>query len=479
MSSNHQIFSDKTSDPLKDSYLSLGLRCFVKEARQCLTKMEGCCQNNSTERSKMLTALTNEIKKSVQLFFFTHLKSENEPSPTEVVVREAPTSSKAEQEFSRYAESQEMNFVKRTNKRLKKANLKLKKKIRNLKVNLSQAQSNLTKCLELSGKNVSSRTTERKTRQVDQPPVIPKVEKELVMVHNGPNHQENPEGSEAATLSHLPSNSAKKMTNKAVQVTQPEKDGIEVEEANSSRNQLTSRVENLNRSYQNSCREVINEVTFVVDEVKNERQQGIIGGLWTFLAMKNHSSYLIGTKERGIKLIENHHLLYFGRLPSEKKWLSDMIYVPHTDCYLVYHNQLIFRKDINNQPLYPFLNCTAGWRVGACFRYSPVHRRVIFAKDLHNISTLNVERVRVEIQVRKTVGDFIRDFKVFRGNQDRVIAVTNNGHALYYKLDFRNSQGQVMNYLSLDLMKERNQVGTSVTVCNKNQFIFVELGQSQ
>ena len=56
-----------------------------------------------------------------------------------------------------------------------------------------------------------------------------------------------------------------------------------------------------------------------VKVVSHQSESGMIGIGWTYIAMKNASSFLIGTDKKGIKLIENGKKLFLTSLAPIKR----------------------------------------------------------------------------------------------------------------------------------------------------------------
>ena len=99
----------------------------------------------------------------------------------------------------------------------------------------------------------------------------------------------------------------------------------------------------------------IQGIEVVVEEVKDSREMTNIQTNWTFLAMKNPKSYLIGTYRQRFDLIDNGRVLFSGKLPEEDNELYDMAYIPVMDCYFLVSFYNLYLKDINNRPASLFL----------------------------------------------------------------------------------------------------------------------------
>ena len=235
--------------------------------------------------------------------------------------------------------------------------------------------------------------------------------------------------------------------------------------------------------YQSRLRSIAKEqvegVELVVEKAKGLEEEGLIGDEWTHVALKNRNSYMIGTMLKGLKIKENGALVYSGKLPEDEGILTDMIYVESLNCYLIASLYQIKRKDIDEKPPYLYMNYDCGSRIGGCFRFSKIHERLIVSKHSQNISAIDLERKQVEIEVENGVGNDIIDFRLFGEQENRVIAVTGDGHVILYSLDYTQKRGSVVNSFNIELNCGRKEMPKSLSVCDKNEYCFVEIGQSE
>ena len=128
--------------------------------------------------------------------------------------------------------------------------------------------------------------------------------------------------------------------------------------------------------------------------------------------------------------------IYSVEFPGEYRDLNDMIYFPPLDCYLLACYDKIYRKDIDGQHPYLYMELKCGTREGAHFRYSNIHQRLVIAKDCLKISVLSPETKEVEIEVQKNLEGLIQDFRLFGEQEDRVVAITATGFVLLFSLDY-------------------------------------------
>ena len=115
---------------------------------------------------------------------------------------------------------------------------------------------------------------------------------------------------------------------------------------------ITKRKKGLNlASYTGSIAEVENKpgiqnltkfeesrLSVSVSELFDLKEKEIIEEECTYLAIKNPTSFLIGTDWHGIKVIEERQEVYSARFGD----IEDVIYINHLNCYLIYGGPFIY-----------------------------------------------------------------------------------------------------------------------------------------
>ena len=222
----------------------------------------------------------------------------------------------------------------------------------------------------------------------------------------------------------------------------------------------------------------LEELKLAVEKVEDCTQENIIGGEETHLAMKNQNSFLVATSRRGIKVVEGGSTV-FSRRVSKSDYLVDAIYIPHHNFYLFASADDLFRKDIDSKPPYLFMDarCDSGLRSGISFKYSNLHQRLIICKETKIILVINPLSREVEIEVTATKGSYTRDFRLFGKKQENVVSVFSDGYIIVYGLKYSQKTGSVIAYSQIKLDQERKESPQSVSVCDKDQYILVEIGQ--
>ena len=231
-------------------------------------------------------------------------------------------------------------------------------------------------------------------------------------------------------------------------------------------------------SNQNDNRD-IEDLELEIEVIQQTQEEGVFVGDWTHLAMRNQNSYMTLTEEDGMVLVEDGEDIYTGKFPTEEVPPLDIIYIEHFECYLMNFDDKVYRKDINDQPPYVYMNIHCGTRVGACFRYSKLHQRLIVNKDYENITAVNLHCKDFMIEVEKDVGEDIYDFRVFGEQEDRIISITRDGYVVLYHLDYEKDTGCVKGHSKIELKEDRKEELTSVAVCEKGQFTLVEIGRHE
>ena len=223
----------------------------------------------------------------------------------------------------------------------------------------------------------------------------------------------------------------------------------------------------------------LKNIEFSLKELNSFKETDIIGSDRTYLALKNTSSYMIGTQSQGIKVIENNSEVYSSKLPVDGAWLCDIIYAKPVNCYLLAYNDRLYRKNIDGQSPFLYMAVRCGPRRGvSCLKVSELHNRLIISKDKKNISAVDLHKIEVEIEVSKDLGNRIVDFRLFGENEDKVVSITVDAFIIFYKLDYSERSGSILDSYEVNRIQERGECGTSIAVCDKGKYVLAEIGGS-
>ena len=161
------------------------------------------------------------------------------------------------------------------------------------------------------------------------------------------------------------------------------------------------------------------DLKVVVEELRHH--SGVVGSSKTFIAFKNETSYAIGTFRAGLKVVEVDNEVYSEYFSEDQARLDDIVYIHHLDCYLLKLYGKVYRKDVDENPPYLYMDLNYGCNYGRCFRYSKVNRRLVVFKNELTLSVVNLERKQAEIEVNlgKEYGG-IHDFIVFGPFEEKV-----------------------------------------------------------
>ena len=214
--------------------------------------------------------------------------------------------------------------------------------------------------------------------------------------------------------------------------------------------------------------EIVEVTSYEVEDVDSE-------AYCTSLAIKDHYSFMISTSDYQIRVIENGSQIFGGYCGSSGRYVNDMIYCGKIDSYLIYHDLKIYKKYIDNKPLSLFLDLKSGIRIGASFRYSNIHGKLIIAKNGSCLSCIQLKTKEIEIEIPKSKGRLIRDFELFGDNEDKVVSLTQDGYLFASKFDFSLKKGRVISIKSIKFIKNRGEEARKVVRCPQNKYFFVEI----
>ena len=163
---------------------------------------------------------------------------------------------------------------------------------------------------------------------------------------------------------------------------------------------------------------------------RDESEDGVFGeGSFSLLGFKNPQSYAIGSDNGWLKLREDSKTIASGKLSWNTQDIRGIVYIDHLNCYLLsYIQNAIFRKGIDDSPPYQFMTLSCGYRLGGCLNYSKVHKRLIVVNDRSSISVVNLDRKRIELEIRRDQLDYnIEDLKLFGKRDNKIACLTRKG----------------------------------------------------
>ena len=162
----------------------------------------------------------------------------------------------------------------------------------------------------------------------------------------------------------------------------------------------------------------------VVKKIRKHEDEGMIGGSFTFLAVKNHSNYLIATYGKGLKLVKNSEEIYKTALPHPNSIITAVRYIKDINAYLLCIGAKIYRKDINSLPHYLFIDIDVCYKPCGGFKYSSINRKLIVARNYHNITLIDLKTRKLEVTMKKRRSPSTMDFVLLGDEEEFVLVIT-------------------------------------------------------
>ena len=212
----------------------------------------------------------------------------------------------------------------------------------------------------------------------------------------------------------------------------------------------------------------LENLKIVVEEIDDYSQDGIVGKCPTYLGMKNKESFMIATK--GFRLFEDGYQVSSGLLPNKSR-IREIAYNPYFNCYFISSFDKLYKKTIDNKPLFPFLGINCG---GRCLISSHLHQRLFIKRDFETITMINLKTKKIELKLEKTIGDKIIDFRMFGDKDNRFVCLTKDGYVILYGLDYAKKRG-VTSHLELDLIEFRQEKLLTLELCDKKEYALIEI----
>ena len=472
-------------------YFKLGLRYLLSGAQESLSQMYLCTEDGSGQGRKLLL-LAKQLKRKIDLFISSHLM--NQPGP---VVEPEMTEEdlwREELEMNPVYQVHKIGVTRRANRRLMKANIKLKRKVRRLKISLRNTRK---KFRELSKEAKSKEEKEgeqgsqerenegddqeENSEHAEEEPEVPHKDDELVqgahkIKKTEAQEEVDPVKDSRQQQSCMEAPPPKIFRNKAIQVQNKEEE-LRAENYYNAYRDLKTKVEGLLEAHKLKSQDMIQKRSVNIRTVGSYSKEGIIGNGFTSIAVKGGSSFMIATYGKGLTVIGNNKEVFSNKFPIPNvPSTTHIIYITDLDCYLFNYNNALYRKDIDSKPPYLFMKVDFfPVRFGVGFQYSRSFKKLAIVKEKVDMSIINLTSKEAEIDIAKSAGGNIMDFKMTRpGNI--IVAITGDGYLLLYKIDYDNKAGTVHLQKDLKLIKERNEEAKSVEIDWKNKYIIIQIG---
>ena len=217
-----------------------------------------------------------------------------------------------------------------------------------------------------------------------------------------------------------------------------------------------------------------NNKLLTIEEISRHKESGIIGGNSTYLALKHSTTYMILTDEIGLKVIKNTKEVYSEKLPLAGGTADSALYISHLDCFLISQDAILYRKDINSKAPYIYMDLSDFDCDRARLKYSPKNRRLIGVMDSDMLTAINMDEKRVELQVEKSSNE-VSCFEVFGENDHKLVTITEDACIQLHVFNFWMKKILSIFEQKINLIKERDEWGVSLAVCDRNEYILVEI----
>ena len=471
------------------AFFNLGVRYLVSGTHRSLNLLMDCDQELEGGKERMFYIL-KDIKEKIGIFSSTHLQEQVDQ--TKIRKKKDQESQTAQIEETEESDLSEMSLTDRANLRLRKANLKLKKKIRKLKISLTKVKYLFDEYIELYKANTQNRSKNDKEATEPIQDNTPHQESPEEINEEAPaQNQEDPDEDGQERTDQPPPPSLKKLKNKSTQAGQTMIDihpqtqieqKIDAREINLFKNSdmanLAEKIDGIYDGFLKSTHKRIQDLTLTSGLVKNHAEHSKIGSARSgrnYLALKGRNSYMIATSREGILVVENSSAVYYGSIPHRYESFKDIIYVEHLDCYLMDHYKKLWRKGIDGNPPYVYIDMSYSHTSSATFFYSALNQRLIIKKDQNVISAINLETKEAEIEVTKDIGGSIDHFRLFGEDENQVVGLIEKGVVILYELDYKNKTGEVASHYKIPLIDSRSERAITVAVCDKGRYIMVEI----
>ena len=164
------------------------------------------------------------------------------------------------------------------------------------------------------------------------------------------------------------------------------------------------------------------------------RDKHHISGPSTLVALKNQSSFLIGTSDKGMELIEDSVTIYKGCLPENGyRFIKDIIFIKRINAYLVGFDDRILIKTIDSEHPQLFIFIKKAYRKLSNFFYSEKTNQLVFYSNTE-ILVFDPSRRKLLFVLQCSKDSDITDLSVFGPNHQQAISINQSGDVVLYSL---------------------------------------------
>ena len=225
-----------------------------------------------------------------------------------------------------------------------------------------------------------------------------------------------------------------------------------------------------------------NDLEIEIKTMKSLHEEGLTGGRWTFLVLKNSSSFIIGNNHNWLKLYEDNNQLYFENLRDSRITIKGLVYIDFLDCYLLGYNDAIYRKDVDDKAPYLYINLSCGQNSRDWFTYSKLNQRLIAPYDFDgysvDIGLINLKKKQMDMVFfggSTNEVQIIQDLKMFGKKEDKFVYLNSDLKLVLLWLNFRPLKICVKSEYKIEKIEDRRESGLSVEVCGQGKYIIAAL----
>ena len=204
------------------------------------------------------------------------------------------------------------------------------------------------------------------------------------------------------------------------------------------------------------------------------------------LAVKNELTYMLVFVEKGLKLIKDNIEIYSDLAQEEEEqdinWTE---YINHLDCFFFLKNGKIFQKNIDENPPFVFMDFKR-LKNRIClqnFKYSKInHRLIALDDDRHKFFVMNLDQKRIEMDLNALTQektDYVVNYQIFGKEENKVLSITHEGLLSLHIFNYQMRKLLSSNVSNIELSKDYPESGHSFAVCEKNDYVLVEIASDE
>ena len=207
----------------------------------------------------------------------------------------------------------------------------------------------------------------------------------------------------------------------------------------------------------------------------------------SFLAMKSPSTYLVIKRDRSIKVTKDGKEIFLSKLLNrDLQYLNSAIYIAHLDCFLILIQRGLYRKDINEENFYFWMNLPSLPQLhlsGRVLRYSPRSRRLVCFLLWESLTVINPGSKKIELDLKHEALGVV-DFTLFGKDKSKVAAINFIGQLFLFIMSYSRKKLLASNEVRLQLNLGEKEKVKALATCDKtdqngDEYIMVQTGRGR